>query len=181
MTLLFFVNQLLAIGVIFGHVSLALAVIYIIFFRKQQNALVNFTSKHGMLLAFIVALVSTAASLFYSQYAGFNPCELCWFQRIFMYPLVFLLGLALIKKDSRIVDYALSLAAMGTLIALNHNYLYYGGSGAFCSLSASGVSCVKSYVFEFGYVTIPLMALTGFLLVIACLLFYKQYQKARGL
>ena len=175
MTIIFFFNKILVLGTVGAQVFIFLAVIWVLFFRKKQNVAVEFISKHGMFLAFLSALTATLASLFYSQVAGFAPCQLCWLQRIFMYPEVVLLGLALIKKDSGIIDYALLLAVIGFFISLYHNYVYYynGGLNVFCQLAGVQVSCVKRYVFEFGYVTIPLMAATTFLLVIIFLLCYK--------
>src|SRR3989344_6570372 len=119
-----FVNKILATGVVLSQIFIVCAVLYFIFFRKRKNSIAEFIGKHGLLLAFIAALISVGGSLFYSQIAGFTPCELCWFQRIFMYPLVFLLGLALLKKNSHIIDYALSLSIVGGIISLYHNYLF---------------------------------------------------------
>jgi disulfide bond formation protein DsbB len=95
-----------------------------------------------------------------------------------MYPLVFLSGLALIKKDHRIVDYLLTLSVVGFFISLYQNYLYYTNSGlkTICQIGG-GVSCVKRYVLEFGYVTIPLMALTAFVIITMILVLQKMYGK----
>ena len=175
MTLLSSINIILSLGVVISNIAIIAAVIYFLFFRHTKNAVTKYISQRGIWMAFVVALFSTLASLFYSQIAGFAPCDLCWFQRIFMYPLVFLLGLALLKKDSRVVDYALMLAIAGGLVSLYHNYVYYI-NGGLCLVTAQGVSCGKRYVFEFGYVTIPLMALTAFALMIIFLVFKKQEQ-----
>ena len=179
MTTTDFVNKLLSLGVIFSQAFILGAILYVIFFRKTKNVVTEFIGKRGLLLAFIFALISMAGSLFYSNVVGFPPCELCWFQRIFMYPLVFLLGLALIKRESRIADYALLLAIIGGAISLYHNYMYYYNQGlnVFCQLGGMQVSCVKRYVFEFGYVTIPLMALTAFALIIIFLVAHRLQNK----
>ena len=175
MTLLIFLNTVLSVLVIGGQVFVVLSLVYLVFLRKKYPAIGMLLGKYGMAGAFFVALASVLGSLFYSQIAGFMPCELCWFQRIFLYPQVLLLALALIKKDSGIVDYALSLSLVGGLVSLYHNYMYYynGGLNVFCQLSGIQVSCVKRYVFEFGYITIPMMALTAFVLIIIFLLFKK--------
>jgi len=118
-----------------------------------------------------VALVSTLSSLYYSEIAHFIPCDLCWFQRIFMYPLVIMLGLAIIKKKDEIIDYSLGLVAVGTLISLYHNYIYYSAETTnFCSIVAP---CTQKYITSFGYISIPLMALTAFLMI-ALLLINKK-------
>ncbi len=173
------VNKILATGIIVSQIGILFSVIYFIFFRREQNSVTRFLAKYGMLFAFLIALISTLGSLFYSMVAGFDPCELCWFQRIFMYPEVILLGIALIKKDKHIINYALTLSFFGGAISLYHNYMYYyaGGLNVFCQLSGVQVSCIKRYVFEFGYVTIPMMALTAFLLIIMFLMFSKKLDK----
>lgn len=176
MTPLIFVNTVLGLGIILGQLFLAITIIWFLFFRKKETAITNYITNHGILLAFLVALASSAGSLFYSQIAGFKPCDLCWYQRIFMYPEVLLLGLALIKKETRILDYALSLSVVGAAISLYHNYVYLGFGTSSCQISASGaVSCATKYVVTFGYVTIPMMALTAFLLIITFLVFKKIY------
>ena len=179
MTIVNIMSTLLALGVIVGQIGIGASLVYFLFFRKKQNAFSRFLTKHGLMLAFVVALVCTCGSLFYSEIAGFTPCELCWFQRIFMYPEVILLGLAVWRKNTSIVDYVLSLSVVGGLISLYHNYIYYYNNGlnAHCLVAGQGVSCVKRYVFEFGYITIPMMALTGFAIIIVCLVFVKMGSK----
>ncbi len=177
MNLINTVNNILALGTILADLAIVLAVVYLLFFRKVHHVVVDFIETNGIFLAAFMALIATAGSLFYSQYAGFTPCDLCWFQRIFMYPLVVLLGLAVWKKDNKIIDYALPLAGIGFAVSLYQNYLYYFNQGldALCLLGGSGgVSCVKRYVFELGYVTIPVMALTAFVVIILLLVFQKM-------
>lgn len=175
MTIASFISTKLAIETVVAQAFVILAVLYLLFFHKKNLFIIDFAGKYGIVFAFIIALVATSGSLFYSQIMGFAPCDLCWFQRIFMYPLVVLLGLALIKKDSNITDYALLLASIGFCISLYHNYLYYynGGLNVFCQLAGNSVSCVKRYIFEFGYITIPMMALTAFAAIIVFLIFYR--------
>lgn len=165
--LVIIVNKMLATLTILSQTLLIVGFIYFLLFRKDKaNPMINFFSKNGLAFAFFISLFATAFSLFYSEIAGFEPCKLCWFQRIFMYPQVLLLGLAWLKKDFKIANYGLALAVTGGLIALYHNYIYYGGTSIFpCDAFGLGVSCTRRYVFEFGFITIPLMSLTIFLLV----------------
>ena len=87
-----------------------------------------------------------------------------------MYPLPILLGLALLKRDFKFTFYPSVLAVIGACISLYHNYIYYGGISVFpCEPFGLGVSCTQVLVMEFGYITIPLMALTAFLLIILLL------------
>lgn len=173
------VNHGLAIFTLGAHLFLILGGLYFFLSRKNKaDHITSFFRRNGLALAFIVALTSTAASLFYSEVAGFEPCYLCWFQRIFMYPQVVLLGMALVRKEFGIVDYSLALALIGGFVSLYHNYIYYGGASPFpCNAFGLGASCLKVYVLEFGYITIPLMALTGFLLLIFFLLLARSHSK----
>ncbi|MSU60451.1 MAG: disulfide bond formation protein B [Candidatus Staskawiczbacteria bacterium] len=163
-------------GTVLGQICIAASIVYFLFFQNKQNFVIELVKRSGLLLAFLVALVSTAGSLFYSQIAGFAPCELCWLQRIFMYPLVIVLGVALIKKDFHIIDYALTLSVIGFVISAYHNYVYYYNWGLHvaCQVLGSSASCVQRYVFEFGYITIPVMALTTFSLTIIFLFLAKS-------
>ncbi len=170
---------MLAIITVISQILLIIGLVYFLLFRKDAtNPIINFFSKNGLAFAFFISLFATTSSLFYSEVAGFEPCRLCWLQRIFMYPQVFILGLAWLKKDYKIVDYGIVLAMAGGLIALYHNYISYGGTSIFpCDAFELGVSCLRQYVFEFGFVTIPLMSLTSFLLVIGFLWLRRFYNR----
>lgn len=176
-----FIHTLLTWATVAAQLFLAAGVIYLVAFQKKYPAFLRFIARHSLAFAFAVALTATSGSLFYSQVMHFPPCELCWYQRIFMYPLVLIFGLALAKrKDFRAVDYALVLAGAGFFISLYHNVLYYsnGGLSALCDIMGTSVSCIKRYIFELGYITIPLMALTAF----ACIILLLAYNKrARAL
>lgn len=150
------VNQLLGILTIVGQAAIILAWP----FRA-------FISKNALLSAFLVALIATSGSLFYSEIAGYEPCKLCWFQRIFMYPQVILLGLALWKKDYGIKFYGIVLSSIGAVIAGYHYLLQLGVAPALpCAAVGYSVACSQRFVLQFGYITIPMMALTAFLLII---------------
>lgn len=116
----------------------------------------------GLLLAWLVAVASMLGSLYYSEIANFEPCKLCWYQRIAMYPLAVILGIAAWRRDFAVRWYAYPLAAVGAAIAAYHYIIQRVptlDSGA-CSVT---VPCSSPYVnFEFGIVTIPFMALAGF-------------------
>lgn len=151
-----FVNQLLGILTIVGQAAIILAWP----FRA-------FISRNALLFAFVVALIATSGSLFYSEIAGYEPCKLCWFQRIFMYPQVILLGLALWKKDYGIKLYGIVLSAIGAVIAGYHYLLQLGVAPALpCAAVGYSAACSQRFVLQFGYITIPMMALTAFLLII---------------
>jgi disulfide bond formation protein DsbB len=161
-----------------SQVGLGLAIIYLL---TPNNRLQNFISKYANALIFVLALVATGGSLFFSQVAGFEPCELCWFQRIFMYPQVLLFGLAWFRQERLMIKYALPLVGIGWLIALYHNYIYYlAVTATSCSIT-SHVSCIVPYFTKFGYITIPIMSLTSFTLIGFILLVVNKAEKTSKL
>ncbi len=181
MTILYFINQIFSLGAIGAHIFILLAIIYFMFFRKKSNFITDFIGKNGILLAFIVVFAATLGSLFYSEIAGYAPCKLCWFQRIFMYPQTILLGIAVWRKDYQIVVYGLALSVIGSFIASYHYIMQLGFVPSLpCSAVGYSASCSPRFVLQFGYITIPLMALTVFALIIIFLIFSKIYNKNDG-
>jgi disulfide bond formation protein DsbB len=119
-------------------------------------------------LAFIIATGATLGSLYLSEIAHLEPCKYCWFQRIAMYPLALILGMAAWRKDRGIRIYALALASIGGLIAGYHYLIQQvpSLSAGECSIT---VPCTSAYIWEFGFVSIPWMALSAFALIILLL------------
>jgi disulfide bond formation protein DsbB len=157
--------------------QLMVVVLVIVYYRDRNKptAFFHFVSNKGMLLAFIVSLIAMLGSLTYSDILHYEPCKFCWFQRIFMYPQVFLLGIALWKKDQSVIKYSLTLSIIGALIAANHYLLQMTGTSVLpCSTVGQSVSCNKVFVLHFGYITIPLMALSAFLLIIISMMFARK-------
>ena len=132
-----------------------------------------------------IALLSVSgaslSSLYYSSVIGFEPCVLCWYQRIFMFSLVFILGLAVVRRDDNIIDYALLLCGVGMLISAYHSSLQFIGSSSSLPCSAEGTSCLKLYVLEFGYISIPIMCLTIFAWVMFVLIARRHFLKIGAL
>lgn len=116
-------------------------------------------------IAFVVALVATAGSLYFSESAHFIPCKLCWFQRVNMYPLV-LLALPALRHDRRVAQYLLPLPLVGFGIAAWHVLVERGviADTQSCVISAPG-GCATKWIEEFGYITIPTLAATAFALI----------------
>jgi disulfide bond formation protein DsbB len=135
----------------------------------QLHRLRELLGPAALWLAFSVALAATAGSLYLSEVAGFIPCTLCWYQRIAMYPLVVVLGIAALRRDAGIRRYVAPIAGIGAVIAAYHVALQRlpGLPSGTCSLDAP---CTAIYVERFGFVTIPVMALVAFLAILALLL-----------
>ncbi|MCF7865741.1 MAG: disulfide bond formation protein B [Candidatus Pacebacteria bacterium] len=171
------VNTILSILTILGQIFAVYIFIVLILGKRSHKILGKpflLLERHGILFGFLVALISMLGSLTYSDILGYEPCKLCWFQRIFMYPQVFLLGLALFRKERFIVPYALLLAVIGEIVALYHYIVQLGFFPAPCSVSGYSITCSKVFTLQYGYITIPLMAFTAFILIIFGMLFSKK-------
>jgi disulfide bond formation protein DsbB len=129
----------------------------------------TFYARHAPKLAFVVALTSVAGSLFFSEIIGWPPCELCWWQRIFMYSAATVLGYSLLNQEGSIgLRYAAVLSAPGVLLSSYHVVLHqFERLVPEVTCGAGEISCSLSYFVSYGYITIPTMALTGFLAILA--------------
>ncbi|MBM7644654.1 disulfide bond formation protein DsbB [Scopulibacillus daqui] len=118
--------------------------------------------------AWVVAIAATLGSLFFSEILGFEPCKLCWVQRIFMYPLVIILGIACFRNDRSISIYTLPLTIIGGSVSIIH----YSEQklGLFGGICRSGIPCSGEYIDWFGFITIPFLALLAFVLITVVLL-----------
>lgn len=130
---------------------------------------------NGVRLAWVMALVATLGSLYYSQVAHFVPCELCWYQRIAMYPLVLILGVAALKGDRAVRSYVLPIAVIGGLISSYH-YLIQRFPDLSAGTCSTGVPCTAAYVWKFDAVSIPFMALVSFGVIIASLALDRRHE-----
>ena len=114
-----------------------------------------------------VAATATLGSLYYSEVEGLLPCEYCWYQRIAMYPLALILGIAAVRGDTSIRRYAIPVAGIGMAVSLYHYQLeWFPDQGSSCSAL---VPCTARYFEQFGFVSLAFMALTGFAAIIALL------------
>jgi len=169
------VTNVLSILVMAGQAYIVVALLSLAI-KPLREKLVNFMGGKAVIFSLIVAAVSMLGSLFYSNIAGLAPCVLCWYQRIAMYPQVLLFAVAFWKKDRTIIDYTLGLSGIGAVIAVYHYYVQLGGSPLTpCSTVGYSVSCSDKFIMNYGYITIPMMALTGFLMIMVNMFLYKQY------
>lgn len=128
-------------------------------------------------IAFAIALVATAGSLFFSEYSDFIPCRLCWMQRIAMYPLVIILLVGAIRRDRAAVYYALPFPIIGIIIGSYHKYIEINpeAESTGCKM---GAPCSTKWIEEFGYITLPVLALSAFSAILALLLFARSSARA---
>lgn len=165
------IPEILVFLTFLSDILIGLIIINFLIKNSIIDDLKTYLRKNSLLFAFIVSLAATLGSLFYSEILGYAPCKLCWFQRIFMYPLPIIFAIALRKKDFRIKNYTIPLAAIGALIAAYHYSMQVFQFTTNCGAN-SEVPCNLAYSFELGYITIPMMALTAFILIM--ILMYKK-------
>ncbi|MFO7264045.1 MAG: disulfide oxidoreductase [Bacillota bacterium] len=123
--------------------------------------------------AWLVSVVATLGSLYFSEIRGFVPCDLCWFQRILMYPLTVFLGIAAYRQDVGIRRYVLPLSIIGAATSLYHYLLQKVDALALVQPCRHGVPCNTVYINWLGFITIPFMALTAFILITVLLFLVK--------
>ena len=117
--------------------------------------------------AWIVALAASMGALFIGEVLGQEPCNLCWYQRIAMFPLSVILGLACLYNDFAIRRYALpmALALAGCVVALWHTLLYVGLiSEAIVPCSINGPSCTDANMTIMG-LPLPMISLGSFTVI----------------
>ncbi len=172
-----YLNLFLGTGAIILQAFSVIA-LFLLFFGPKKNKFLEYISKHFLILGFLITLASSVFPLVYSEIVHYLPCYLCWWQRVFMFPLVLLFAVALWDKDRKVIRFALPLLCAGFAVSIYQNFFYYFGETSSLPCDASGVSCYQRLVSEFGgYISIPMLALTAFfslLTLLAVAHFYKK-------
>lgn len=170
-------NHLVGIGTVILQMATALLLALYIARPAFFEAPAKLLGKHGLWLAFLFAGFITAMSLVYSEYFGMTPCGLCWLQRIFIFPQTVLFLIAAYIKDARAALYSIALSVLGGAVALYQHYLQMGGDSVLpCPASGEG-DCAKRLIFEFGYITFPLVAFSAFAFLIVLMLYVRRAWK----
>ncbi len=139
--------------------------------NTKQTSNTNWTI---LFIAWLIASIAMLGSLFFSEVMEFAPCVLCWYERIFLYPLVITLAIGLFPIDKAAIKYSLPLAIVGWFVALYHNLLYYGIIPEKLQPCRQGVLCSEVYIKLFGFIDIPMMALLAFTAIVALLVIVKR-------
>ncbi|SDN60416.1 disulfide oxidoreductase [Alkalicoccus daliensis] len=129
--------------------------------------------------AWAAALAATLGSLYFSEIMGFVPCELCWVQRIFMYPLALTLAIATVKKDAKHAYYALPLSIIGAGFSMYHYLIQKVPALQEAGTACGIVPCNAQYINVFGFITIPFLAFTAFTIISVLLIFVIIVDKRR--
>ncbi len=130
--------------------------------------------QYSLYLAWLVALVATFGSLYFSEIMGFIPCEYCWYQRILMYPLSIILGIAAFFDEHTVRKYVLPLSIIGMCVSTFHYMLQKIPGLAEIKPCTQGVPCSAQYINWLGFITIPFLALIAFTLITLILVLTRK-------
>lgn len=139
--------------------------------------LLTFVRNYYFHIIFFIALFPVFGSLYYSEIVRIPPCTLCWYQRIFMYPILIITGAVLSLKEKLSYKIILALALPGMLIALYHYFMQKTGIGSEFANCTAGVSCSTIEVEYLGFITLPLMSFFAFLALALVSILYAYAQR----
>jgi disulfide bond formation protein DsbB len=162
-----------------SNIVFVAVLLVILVHANSRKKLHEFVHIYILELLFWGVLSAVIGSLIYSDIVGFPPCDLCWWQRIFMYPQAIILLVAMKKKYKGIIDYLVPLSIIGAIVALYQSFVQWGfflGSGPGC-VSAGG-ECARVYFTAYSYITIPFMSFTVFVYILT--LKYIYYRKNKN-
>lgn len=138
--------------------------------KRQEN---------GLIFIAVISLIATLGSLYFSDIRGFPPCTLCWYQRIFMYPIIAIATIGILQKNEKSAAITAFFSIVGGMISLYHygiqKLVFLQDSAPSCGT----VSCTGHYINYLGFITIPFLALTAFLLIAITSLLMLKWQKER--
>ena len=182
MPMIDFVYQGFATATLVTH-ALIVMLLVVWFLQKKSSRtipLYQLFASNAYTLGFLSTLSALVGSLFFSEIAKFAPCIMCWYQRILMYPQVLLIYMGILRNEVRFLKpYLLAMNIVGVGFSLYHNaLLWFPEFGALAECSTKGgPSCIQGYTFYYGYITIPLMALTVFIFNIVMLWLFTPLHK----
>lgn len=141
---------------------------------------VNKDSRETFLFAaWATSILAIFGSLYFSEIRQYEPCLLCWYQRILMYPFALILGIAVIKKDYRISLYTMAMSAVGAMISIYHYSLQKVPFMADNAVTCGRVPCTGQYINWFGFITIPFLALSAFIIIFTLsMIIWKKTKEA---
>ncbi len=170
------IKDFLPTATLVAHIVFVIILLAIVFRKTWGQGIITWLGQHSLKIVFVVSLSAVIGSLFYSNIVGFLPCVLCWWQRVFLYPVPIIAGLAILKRDNSAFLYIVPLALISGIIALYQSYVNLGGA-SILPCTAVGAECSKLYVIAYGYITIPLMSLTVAIYVLLIAWAKKIYDK----
>jgi len=170
------IGTIFAIGTIIIQIDLLIILLALLW--KKDGKIIGIVQRYALWFVFLASVAAYVGSLTYSEFLGFTPCKLCWFQRIFIYPQAIIAIIALWTKDYKAIKYTFALSVVGILFSINHYILQMTGTSLLpCSTVGQSSACGGTYIKEFGYITIPMMCMTLYaysLVVSGIALFVKK-------
>ena len=171
-----YLNVFLGTGAIILQI-LALVALFVLVFSRRENKYLSFVKNNFLEIGFLVSFSAVLVSLFYSEILNYVPCKHCWIQRMFIFPQTVIFAVAWYKNDKNAFWYSVPLTLIGLVDALYLVFIYYFNPSSL-PCDASGVSCVQQLVSVYGgYISIPMLGLTGFAslaILLAVSYFYKK-------
>ncbi len=142
-----------------------------------MKKIISWLGHNALYLSFGIVLTATLGSLFFSEVMNLPPCVLCWYQRIFIYPLfpIFLVGI--LRRDPKVHWYAWPLIIPGLLVSVFHNLLYWKLLPEAAAPCVAGVSCTTKFFEWFGFITIPFLSLAAFITLTILMVIYTKRHK----
>ncbi|MDO8575570.1 MAG: disulfide oxidoreductase [bacterium] len=137
----------------------------------------DFLKKNYAKIILAISGVSILGSLYFSEILGLPPCLLCWYQRVFMYPLVIIAIVGMIYKEEKIYRFVLPMSFIGLLISFYHNLLYFEILPESSGPCIVGISCTTKYIELLGFITIPFLSFLSFLFIFIISLIIKNTRK----
>lgn len=134
----------------------------------------NKISSKIVFLSFLISLIATFGSLFFSEVMQFIPCTMCWYQRIFMYPLVIIFLVGLLYPDDKTFKYSIGLVIVGWFFSVYHNLLMFKIIPEDVVPCVQGVPCSTEYINWFGFITIPFLSFIAYTLILILLFLGKK-------
>ncbi len=164
----------MAVAVFAGMLAGIMLIIALAYSKSDYGrAVTGFVHKNILAIGFFISFAAMVCSLVYSDVIGYTPCLLCWYARIAFYPQVLMYAIALFKKERHVLIYSMGLTIFGLIIATYHTIIQIVGESPL-PCSSTGVSCVTRFVYEYNFISIPLMGLVGFSVLFLCLLASKR-------
>lgn len=143
-----------------------------------MNYLNRNQSGNLLFIAWAAAVIALLGSLFFSEIRQYEPCTLCWYQRIFMYPLVLMLGIGYVKRDYKIALYSLFFSGIGGLLSLYHYAIQKFPFFTDRAVECGRIPCTAQYINWFGFISIPFLALIAFIIIFVCS--FIVWKRTRG-
>jgi len=156
------ITPIVAFFTLISNIFFVVVIVAVAVNKNIKDKVFEFVNTYVLQILFITTFTAVVGSLAYSNIVGFPPCELCWAQRILMYPQALIFFMAMLKRDTSVIRYLLPLSLIGIVVAFYQSLTHWGFNSGLLDCTAIGGDCAKIYVLEYGYITIPFMSLSIF-------------------